>query len=345
MSLRDRGSLPFFLGAVLLLAGCASQPVPEVTSEPPVDAMPAIASTSDIRLPLDAYALTYRERSALALAEARLTKECAKRFGLAYERSAGEVLRGAIVPFSFDSNEARHAYRFYHNDLAAARNTGFVSFPGPPHDLPTSSSEPQTPTKDDAYTRLVIGGLEQGPTPPRLDGSGGRAEAGPGGGYPTGVKRPTDAREDALPEGGCAGEARSILAGDGELHDLFYANNVGNKAYIRAIDDSRVRDVTRRWSECMSQRGYDYADPDEAGGDPKWLGLDAAARPTPEEIPVATADVECKQSVNYLGVRVAIETAYQNLVIEEHFQDLERNYRNAQGMLRRANEWIEADEK
>lgn len=285
---------------------------------------------------MDAYELGYDERVALVLAEVHATKTCAARFDIDFSIPADVAIASVLVPGTYDANKNRHAYRYGHNDLDVVREHGYVLPAGLPEE---PSTEWLSPTQDDLYAWVVINGLEPGPQPPELSGASGHITSS----YPTGVTRPTDRAGNPLPRGGCGGEAVSILVGDGQVYDDIYVENLNNEPYFLAEEDSRVLAVTEAWSACMKDKGYDYSSPEEPPVDPAWYdagadGTNAEPRqPTPEEIVTAVADVECQQAVNYLGVRVAVESAYQEQVIEEHFQDLELNYANAQAMLERAN--------
>lgn len=330
------------------MGGCdvASVDTAESTSpraqvaEPALSAILAIESGAGVRLPLDAYEVTYDERAALALAEARLTKACAARFGVDFDIPADHVLANAIGIGTYDANKSPYAYYYLLNDIDVAREYGYLR----PAGLPAEPAEEWTSLiHDDQYTWIVINGLEPAPRPPELDRGSGQShhlEAT----YPTGVERPVDSDGSPLPQGGCGGEAVSILAGDGAVYDYAYAHELAEEPYFLALEeDSRVAAATEAWSACMADRGYDYDTPEDPFVDPAWYvvgsdgTIDESRPPKPEEIVTAVADVECKQVVNYLGVRVAVESAYQEQVIEEHFQDLEVNYRNAQAMLERAN--------
>lgn len=341
---RPGSALAAVAALLLLVGGCdvasgdtAESPSPRApVAEPVISAIPVIESTAAIRLPLDAYELTYDERAAVALTEARLVRACAARFGVNFDIPADQVLANAIGAGTYDTNKSRHAHRYGHNDIAVVREHGYLVPPGLPGQ---PSGEWIDPITNDPYIWVVMNGLEPGPQPPELGGASGRLE----GSYPTGLERPSDIDGDPLPQGGCAGEAASVLSGDGEVYDDIYVENLNDEPYFLALEDSRVAAVTEAWSACMAEKGYDYDAPEDASIDPAWFAvgpdgtIDESQRPKPEEIVTAVADVECQQSVNYLGVHVTVESAYQEQLIEEHFQDLELNYRNAQAMLQRAN--------
>lgn len=102
----------------------------------------------------------------------------------------------------------------------------------------------------------------------------------------------------------------------GRLQDL------GSVSVDLMFTDSRVVEVTREWSDCMADAGFDYGDPFDASGDPRWGG-DDADRPTPAEVEVAVADVECKRAVNWAGILLAVETGYQTRLLAEERELIE----------------------
>lgn len=85
--------------------------------------------------------------------------------------------------------------------------------------------------------------------------------------------------------------------------------------------DSRFQKIARQWSRCMDAKGFQYEDPLAAMGDGKWREFEVA---TDLELSVATADVQCKEATNLVGISASIQSAYDDLYISEHRQDLER---------------------
>ena len=110
----------------------------------------------------------------------------------------------------------------------------------------------------------------------------------------------------------CFGQAQEALqlhnydAGQARIDELMAS------AHARFEGDSRVADVNAAWSECMEEHGFRYSDPLSVGDDPRWSGV-----VTELEIQVATRDIECKESTDYLSIVVAVESAYQNSIIED----------------------------
>jgi len=82
--------------------------------------------------------------------------------------------------------------------------------------------------------------------------------------------------------------------------------------------DPAYTDAVERWSQCMSERGYSYDDPQAAVGDTKWQQDRMTSTASAAQIATATADVECKISTNLIGVAVAVQDAYDQQYIDAH---------------------------
>ncbi|MGB2568994.1 hypothetical protein ACPFP2_11140 [Micromonospora citrea] len=122
-----------------------------------------------------------------------------------------------------------------------------------------------------------------------------------------------------VPEGGCVGEARRVLMeGVREVPARDLGSVLANESWERSKQDSRVRAVFTSWSSCMKLKGYDYADPMAAVGNPVF----GTKEPSPEEIKVAVADVRCKREANVVNVWATVETAYQEMALKQHSKEL-----------------------
>jgi hypothetical protein len=82
-------------------------------------------------------------------------------------------------------------------------------------------------------------------------------------------------------------------------------------------DDSRYEAAVKRWSDCMAGLGFDYSTPIDAIGRNTVYGVDEATARA-----VAAADVQCKIETNLVGVAVAVESAYEQIWIDEHRDEL-----------------------
>ena len=113
-----------------------------------------------------------------------------------------------------------------------------------------------------------------------------------------------------IPEGGCIGDARRSVMDTSANSDQL-VESLSYDSWDQSNSDSRVTAAFARWSDCMNSSGFHYSTPMDANNDPKW----ATSNPSAAEIAVARADVRCKQSTNLTGVRMAVDTAYQNHVM------------------------------
>lgn len=129
--------------------------------------------------------------------------------------------------------------------------------------------------------------------------------------------------EREVPEGGCIAEAhRTLSAGAPAGADLPLADRLAGDAYIRAEQDSRVRAAIAAWRDCMTAKGYNYADPWQANNDGTWSATPPEQRPSDREVLVATADVECKIEVDLIDIWASVHIAYELLLIEQNAEAL-----------------------
>lgn len=131
-----------------------------------------------------------------------------------------------------------------------------------------------------------------------------------------------------MPQGlgptGCMGEASDKLAGGSSVDA---GNRLVEQLTFRASDqatrDSRVSAVDKAWSACMKKSGYSYPDA-LAAMNHGWPNSSVS----PLEISTATADITCKQQVNYVGVHYGVETEYQKKLVDKNAAQL-NSYRAA----------------
>lgn len=143
----------------------------------------------------------------------------------------------------------------------------------------------------------------------------------------------------AVPEGGCYGEAsRELAEGSPAPANEQLGDELSAQAHTRAQQDSRVRKAFTEWSACMNRAGYDYTEPSNANNDPRWWTDRNTS--TPDEIAVATADVRCKREVNLISRWATVETAYQKRLLDRNAEALamikrsfEARERNAAAVL------------
>lgn len=95
--------------------------------------------------------------------------------------------------------------------------------------------------------------------------------------------------------------------------------------------DSRYLAAATAWRQCMSERGFDYADPMAAIGDERWrAGNEADA----SQIATAVADVQCKVSTNLVGIGAAVQGAYDAQYVAAHRDQLDAFAATWDGYLR-----------
>ncbi|PWS52415.1 hypothetical protein DLE01_05370, partial [Streptomyces sp. FT05W] len=110
----------------------------------------------------------------------------------------------------------------------------------------------------------------------------------------------------------CRGEAAESLDADHRYGaGAEIASGIARRSYQESVEDTRVREAVRRWSDCMTERGYTYSDPLAALGDERFLDKDVSKR----EVETARADMECKTRVGLLRTWFSAETAIQKKMI------------------------------
>jgi hypothetical protein len=266
------------------------------SSEPDIGAIAEIRDARDIVLPLDPYSLNPKEYVTARRAMWRLIRDCLQRFGVDY--SLPESAMSDPVP----RFEHPHERRYGLIDAASAAARGYNLAPDqlPQKPAETSSWRPSE------TEQLLIGG-----TPAT----------------PTGTAPPIDAGGQALPPGGCQGEAdRTLAAGQAPPANESLGSELALEGAKRAESDSRRREAMTRWSECMRRRGHPYGSVWEPN-DRDWP--DPAG---PEEIATAQADVGCKHETNLTGVWFSVESAHHRQLIQDRAPDLDAVLRYARTM-------------
>lgn len=121
-----------------------------------------------------------------------------------------------------------------------------------------------------------------------------------------------------VPDGGCVAQADHSLGTAAPAGtDPGLAQRLSFQSFDRSKSDSRVRKVTRAWSDCMTDSGYDYTDPLAPLADPGLAGSTSA-----RAIGTATTDIRCKKNTNLVGVWFSVESAYQKQLIGRNSEQL-----------------------
>jgi hypothetical protein len=123
-----------------------------------------------------------------------------------------------------------------------------------------------------------------------------------------------------VPAEGCHGEARRKLAEGTTGADDRLVPRLDDEAGDRAERDSRVRKAVGEWSACMKRAGFDYAGPWQAHDNPEFADGVSGER----EIATAVADTRCKRETTLIGTWFSVEFAYQERLVGNHAEELER---------------------
>ncbi|WP_328969049.1 hypothetical protein [Streptomyces sp. NBC_00239] len=293
----------------VLAAGCGGDGggAGRAVAEPALGVVAADPPTASLALPLDAYADSDDEAARLTAAQQRLTVRCMARYGFAYEPPPVPVPAGAG-----GGRADRHRWLYGIADAGHAAAYGYDKDAGRPR-----PPRPPAPALSDS-ARTVLYGERPGA---QGQGQGGRQAPDPrteeeaaavDSGLTVGGRR--------VPPGGCLREGyRKLYAPTKDSVDLLFPFGLASEAHTRAQRDSRVAAALAKWSACLARSGYrGVGSPYEVSAR---LGLDAdpgGAR----AVAVATRDVACKREVNLVGIWAAVETAYQQRLVEEQAETL-----------------------
>lgn len=136
--------------------------------------------------------------------------------------------------------------------------------------------------------------------------------------------------DEQVPVGGCARQGlRDVLQGDQDPVVSGLVDNLLKRSWELTISDSRAQGAGRAWSKCMAGHGYRF--------EHRWdAGNSVAGKPSEVRKAMAQLDLECAVTTNYNGVLYAIDSAYQELLIEENRTPLEDVLDNERRVITRA---------
>ncbi|MFC7218657.1 hypothetical protein ACFQLX_10830 [Streptomyces polyrhachis] len=311
MPARPRTAALILACAALALAGCSAEEggtpaAGKPTVPPKVTTTPKLTSANDKGLPLDPYLLDPAEQEKLSSAYRALVGRCMKRFGLTYQ--APQLPR---QPQS-EGPATRVDGRFGPQSASLAARWGYHPPGGPPKQSKGAwASDLQNLPPD---YELVLSGS---------DGRGAEGTKSAVNGQP-------------VPKGGCDQEARQQIAGSTkprESVDAKIADDLKFATLVKAQQDERTRAVFAKWSACMADRGYQYADPIAVAKDEKWT---TTPQPTAQEIQIAVADQDCRTKHNVVGIWFAVDEAYQRQAVEDNAEALAEVLKENESQLKRA---------
>lgn len=281
--------------AMAVLGGCSSSG--DVGGEPELGSVPSPSSfdAAQISTPLDAYLPTPEENYTLKKARVLLVNQCMRQLGYPDNpQPLGKFTGEAYLEHT----------EFLVSPIQQVERWGYKSPPG----TETGKQEREAGfTKDvtKIQGQLFTGRVATFNGKPVPDG-GCEGEA-----LRTLTKGAATTQEVKLPDGSAAGAGKD---GFGEGFAEMVVSSARGKAMAKVRNDSRFEKATTDWSDCMKKQGYTFGSPSAARNDKRWAN---ATQPGKEEISVAVADMRCKQDVNYLGIGIAVESAYENQLIEE----------------------------
>ncbi len=287
-------------GAVLALAGCSATGSDGAAgrTEPPIDSVPSMLRTVDVSFPLDAYEAGPEQQNTITRAQNVLMGQCMSRLGFAYrppEQPPVPTTGANARIFGLTDPDAAARYGYLNPAVAKARNQA-----------PPAPAKP--PTEAELLALNGRNDLKPADMPATLE----EAEKSGGSDVTFNGQR--------VPVGGCARESfLKLYARKANEVDILFVFNLKGEAESKVREDSRVREVDKKWSACMAKAGYTVKDPMRAA---KELGLAGTELSGPRAITAAKADVQCKEQVNVVGVHYVVTKAYQQQLIEKHAETL-----------------------
>ncbi|MCJ0871133.1 hypothetical protein [Streptomyces sp. AP-93] len=289
----------------LFLTGCAQSDGGGSDAEPGIGAVPTLLESRNLTLPMASYLPDNRQHAMLSEAQDVLVDQCMQRFGFRYQ------LRRKEPAVKRDNN------RLYGlSDPAEAARYGYANPPeGQAQRPPQQALGPNE--------QLVLHGLEVDPSLP-VPMSQDEAEKSD--------VATTVVAGQKVPAGGCLRE--SALKLFSPTKDSVASTDVqgfGLDSYARSQKDSRVVGAFKSWSECMGRHGY--TDDSPMGQPP---GIDSSGISSPQAIAMAKQDVGCKRETNLVGIWYTVEVAYENRVIEQNAETLDRARKQLDARLKLA---------
>ncbi|MER5970390.1 hypothetical protein ABT112_11760 [Streptomyces sp. NPDC002055] len=259
--------------ALLVSAGCSSGTAGPDRREPEVTGIPSVLASTKLRMPLESYLPSREELRETDRARVVLIDRCMERFGFDYTVQPPEREYG---PRSLTERR----YGISEAKLAAENGYGLGDRD------PSRQPPPARPKVGPAAETVLFG------------------------------KGRSTVRGKSVPEGGCAGRAErefTAPSSAGASSALDLPQRLSMESFNRSRLDSRVKKASRAWSECMTERGYDYPDPLAPLADPQLRGDGNT-----EAVATATADIRCKKRTNLIGIWFAVESAYQRELIRKN---------------------------
>ncbi|MGW2255431.1 hypothetical protein ACWCXH_35430 [Kitasatospora sp. NPDC001660] len=295
--------IPLIAGVTLLALSACGANSPDAKQAKPSDVpalgqVPVITDPGQITLPTDSYLPTAAKVNQIQRAKDAVIAQCMQKFGFSFRGTLVMDLANApgrgpkelsTVYGGFDVAGVKAKGYNLNIDGSAAIDQQMAQRGGSPQQEPVTPDYQKALTGNDPSTRQPVTSVAGQPVSP-----GGCSAAG------------NKALDNVV-----AGTATTVLPDGGP---------------VVPQTDPRLVAAFAKWSDCMKAKGYNYPDPVAAVSDKKWHSIEGRPEkvPTasPEEIAVATADVQCKLDNNTVGTAVAVQTAYAKRYIESHVTQL-----------------------
>lgn len=249
------------------------------------EATPTGGLAKGLSLPLEAYMETYQDTVALDDAERHLETQCLADYGLhVTSPPAGQT----PPPKADDSNMPR---RYGITDRALAEKYGYGLPDGMQHQEGTKMPEL---TKDQIEVLTGRTSIRNGPADPAPE------------------KAPSTYQGKEIHQDGCAGWADDQL-GTRDM-DFSLVSQLDGESLTRSQQTPSVRNAIAAWSTCMKGKGYTVGTPYHVGD----VVPHTDGSPSKEEIVVAIADIDCKQSTDLVKIWFTEDSRIQEQQIKDH---------------------------
>jgi hypothetical protein len=119
-------------------------------------------------------------------------------------------------------------------------------------------------------------------------------------------------------------QAVGVVSPTGDVGVPFYISMLPDGGSQWHSEDSRWVAAVELWSACMTERGFGYVSPIEAIGVNSrvyWMP-DASEQDRVVAFAVAVADLDCKLETNLIGKGTAIQSAYDQIYVDTHRDEL-----------------------
>ncbi|MEU6298275.1 hypothetical protein [Streptomyces erythrochromogenes] len=278
----------------LVLTGCSESGGGDSGEEPVIGSVPTLLESRNLAFPLSAYIADDQQLDVLTRAQDVLVDRCMQRYGFRYQLQRGP---GSATKHDFSR-------RYGLSDPAEAARLGYEN-------AQTGRAQKPPQPQLGPNEKLVLHGLEVDPSLP-VPKSQEEAEKSD--------VATTTVGGQKVPAGGCSREASlKLLNPTKDTVESMVVQGFGFDAYARSRKDSRVVKAFKTWSECMGRHGYTVDNPMDQPP-----GINDANISSPQAIAMAKQDVDCKKETNLVGIWHTVELAYQQRVIEQNAETLDR---------------------